>query len=72
MTARRVADPDLMRPREVADAFSVAVKTVTRWRQAGKLSYVLTPGGEHRYSRAEVTALLGGSETRRQVPGGAS
>lgn len=49
-----------MTPGEVARAFNVDIKTVTRWSRAGKLSSVRTPGGQRRYSEAEVTALLAG------------
>jgi excisionase family DNA binding protein len=47
-----------MRPGEVAAVFKVTVKTVTRWADAGKLSSVRTLGGERRYLRSEVMALL--------------
>jgi predicted site-specific integrase-resolvase len=70
VSARRVTGPELMRPREVCDAFRIDPKTVARWRKQGKLSYVLTPGGEHRYDAAQVRALLAGSRVSRQVPGG--
>ena len=49
---------DLMTPAEVAAAFSVNPKTVTRWAEEGRLSALRTPGGHRRFPRAEVEALL--------------
>lgn len=50
--------PKLMSPAEVADAFQVDPKTVTRWAKAGKLAHIRTLGGHRRYHRAEVEKLL--------------
>ena len=47
----------LMTPAEVAQAFKVDPKTVTRWAKAGKLSSIRTLGGHRRYREAEVIAL---------------
>src|SRR5690606_15711058 len=52
---------DLMTPAEVAAAFRVDPKTVTRWAVAGRLTSVRTPGGHRRYLRREVEALLLGA-----------
>ncbi|MGV2383720.1 MAG UNVERIFIED_CONTAM: BldC family transcriptional regulator [Thermobifida fusca] len=52
---------DLMTPAEVAQAFHVDPKTVTRWARAGRLRSVRTPGGHRRYFRSEVEALLLGA-----------
>lgn len=52
---------DLMTPAEVAAAFHVDPKTVTRWAVAGRLRSVRTPGGHRRYFRSEVEALLLGA-----------
>lgn len=49
---------DLLTPAEVAQMFHVDPKTVTRWAQAGKLTYMRTLGGHRRYRRDEVLALL--------------
>ena len=59
MTAKKT-DDDLMKPREVAAAFRVDPKTVTKWANAGKLTCVRTPGGQRRYRADEVRALLAG------------
>lgn len=67
---------DLMTPAEVAQAFHVDPKTVTRWAVAGRLRSVRTPGGHRRYFKAEVEALLLGAvpdaEAAEQEPGTAS
>lgn len=52
---------DLMTPAEVAQAFRVDPKTVSRWAVAGRLTSVRTPGGHRRYLRREVEALLLGA-----------
>lgn len=51
----------LLTPAEVAKMFHVDPKTVTRWAQAGKLTYMRTLGGHRRYRRDEVVELLQGS-----------
>jgi excisionase family DNA binding protein len=48
----------LLTPAEVASAFRVDPKTVTRWAKAGKLSSIRTLGGHRRYLEAEVRAIL--------------
>jgi excisionase family DNA binding protein len=48
----------LMTPAEVATAFRVDPKTVTRWAKAGKLSSIRTLGGHRRYLESEVRAIL--------------
>jgi excisionase family DNA binding protein len=54
----------LMTPAEVAHAFRVDPKTVTRWAQAGKLTSIRTLGGHRRYDPREVKELLGEGFTR--------
>ncbi len=54
---RREADR-LMTPAEVAAAFRVDPKTVTRWAQAGRLPSIRTPGGHRRFYRSDIKALL--------------
>lgn len=55
--------PEFLTPAEVAQIFRVDPKTVTRWAKQGKLASVRTVGGHRRYRRAEVMALLDGSES---------
>ena len=49
---------ELLTPADVAKMFHVDPKTVTRWAQAGKLTYMRTLGGHRRYRRDEVVELL--------------
>jgi excisionase family DNA binding protein len=60
MTAGQVANQAalLLTPAEVAAAFRVDPKTVTRWAKAGKLNSIRTLGGHRRYLEAEVRAIL--------------
>ena len=48
----------LLTPAEVAAAFRVDPKTVTRWAKAGKLSSIRTLGGHRRYLESEIRAML--------------
>lgn len=43
---------------EVSDIFEVSANTVTRWAKEGKLPYVVTPGGQHRYPREAIERLV--------------
>jgi excisionase family DNA binding protein len=52
-------DP-LLTPGEVAKAFRVDPKTVTRWAGEGRIGSIKTPGGHRRFRRSEVLALLRG------------
>ena len=55
----------LLTPAEVATAFGVDRRTVTRWVLEGKLppeSYIRTPGRHRRYHRAYIEALLRGEQ----------
>ena len=56
----------LLTPGEVAAAFRVDPKTVTRWAKAGKLTSIRTLGGHRRYRETEVRALLAGIPPREQ------
>jgi excisionase family DNA binding protein len=49
----------LLTPAEVAAAFRVDPKTVTRWAKAGKLNSIRTLGGHRRYLATEIQAKLG-------------
>jgi excisionase family DNA binding protein len=61
-------DTRLLTPAEVAAAFRVDTKTVTRWAQAGRLTSIRTLGGHRRFQESEVRALLAASQVRRGVP----
>jgi excisionase family DNA binding protein len=70
MTARQAAPApnSLLTPAEVAAAFRVDPKTVTRWAKAGKLRSIRTLGGHRRYLEAEVRAMIsqiGGTDESR-------
>lgn len=45
-------------PGEVAALFSVTVQTVGEWAESGKLPHFKTPGGQRRFRREDVAALL--------------
>lgn len=58
-TTNGASEPQrLMTPAEVAAAFRVDPKTVTRWAKAGKLTSIRTLGGHRRYREADIRALL--------------
>lgn len=67
------APNSLLTPAEVAAAFRVDPKTVTRWAKAGKLRSIRTLGGHRRYLEAEVRAVLsqiaGAEESRLWLRG---
>ena len=50
--------PELLTPREVASAFAVDPKTVTRWANDGKLRSIRTPGGHRRFLADDVHRFL--------------
>jgi excisionase family DNA binding protein len=56
--ATRTEPEPLLTPAEVATAFRVDPKTVTRWAKAGKLISIRTLGGHRRYRESEIRALL--------------
>ena len=65
---RRRSEPAerLMTPAEVALAFKVDPKTVTRWAKQGKLSCIYTIGGHRRYPESEVRALIDATRQERR------
>ena len=65
-SSKPLPSSQLLTPAEVAAAFRVDPKTVTRWAKAGKLSSIRTLGGHRRYLEADVMAILSGG------PGGDS
>ena len=60
MPASQAARPSsaLLTPAEVAAAFRVDPKTVTRWAKSGKLNSIRTLGGHRRYLESEVLDKL--------------
>lgn len=58
----RDTDPlaDLLPIGAVAATFNVAASTVREWERKGKISALRTPGGQRRYRRSDVEALLAG------------
>jgi DNA-binding transcriptional regulator YhcF (GntR family) len=63
------SEPEYMTAREVRAAFGVSSPTsLRRWEQKGILHPVRLPNRYRRYSRSEVSALLGAGQ--RQGPGG--
>jgi excisionase family DNA binding protein len=57
----------LMTPGEVAAAFRVDPKTVTRWAKAGKLDSIRTLGGHRRYREADIRVLLVSEQVTNEV-----
>jgi len=51
-------DDGVYTPGMVAELFCVDPKTVTRWAKEGKLPSFRTPGGHHRFKKADVDAYL--------------
>lgn len=52
------ASQELMSAKDVAALFHVHRTTLYRWAKAGRITTTLTPGGHHRYHRADMEALL--------------
>ena len=44
----------------MADILHVSPKTVSRWAKEGKLPFLKTLGGHHRYPEAEIRELAEG------------
>ena len=51
-------NPYTLRPVDAARLLGVHRDTVVRWADEGKLRCWWTPGGQRRFSRADVEALL--------------
>lgn len=49
---------NVLTPGAVAALFGVSVDSVARWADTGKLAYFRTPGGQRRFRREDVEALL--------------
>jgi excisionase family DNA binding protein len=54
----RLKGPELLTPAEVAKAFRVDPKTVTRWAKQGRLKSIFTVGGHRRYYRDQIEQML--------------
>lgn len=50
-------------PGQVADLYGVSVVTVGVWADEGKLPHFRTPGGQRRFPRVEIDALLAEATT---------
>ena len=48
---------------EVAKSFGVAVSTVRNWERRGRITAIRTPGGQRRFRRADIEALLTAKES---------
>ena len=62
MAAKRPGNAAIESPRylltaEVADILHVSPKTVSRWAKEGKLPFMKTLGGHHRYPETEIREL---------------
>ncbi|MFJ5718345.1 IS607 family transposase [Neobacillus sp. NPDC093127] len=61
----------LFRMSEAAEILGVSIKTLQRWDQAGKASFIRTPNGKRRLSESELLRLsgknIGGAATRKIV-----
>ncbi len=68
MRTRPPATDPLLTPAEVAKMFRVDPKTVTRWANDGKLTFIRTLGGHRRFREAEVRALLTGPPPEKAEP----
>ncbi|GIH69487.1 helix-turn-helix domain-containing protein [Sphaerimonospora thailandensis] len=63
----RTQPDSMMALGEVAAAFGVDPKTVTRWANAGRLDSIRTIGNHRRFYRAQVEAILRG-ESKPPAP----
>ncbi len=60
----------LLRTAEVAALLHMAPRTVIAWAQRGRLTSILTPGGQRRYPAEEIERLAG-TLARPEAPAGA-
>jgi excisionase family DNA binding protein len=54
------SEQDFLPIGEAARLLGVSVETVRRWDNAGKIPSVRTLGGQRRFRRADIAALMGG------------
>jgi excisionase family DNA binding protein len=52
-----IESPSFLLTAEVADILHVSPETVSRWAKQGKLPFMKTLGGHHRYPEAEIREL---------------
>jgi excisionase family DNA binding protein len=52
-----IESPNFLLTAEVADILHVSPETVSRWAKQGKLPFMKTLGGHHRYPEAEIREL---------------
>jgi excisionase family DNA binding protein len=55
---REWLEAKLLRPCEVANLLHVSRRTVSDWARAGRLTFILTPGGHRRFRARDVRALV--------------
>ena len=55
---------DLLRSQEAQRMLRVSYSTLRRWESSGRLHPVRTPGGQRRYSKAEITKVWEENTTR--------
>lgn len=48
----------LLRPKEVEQEYGVSRYTLMKWVEAGFLSDIRTPGGHHRFIKAELDLIF--------------
>lgn len=53
--------PELLTAKEAGEALGgISDETVNRWARQGKLACIVLPGGQRRYRREVIEAILGG------------
>lgn len=52
--------PDLLRPQDVQEQYNLSRSTLLRYEAEGKLKTHRTPGGQRRYDRADLDAMISG------------
>jgi excisionase family DNA binding protein len=55
-------EEEYLRVADVAKAFHVSPKTVSRWADEGRLPHITTLGGHRRFPRKAIEALLPGQQ----------
>lgn len=61
----RKIESDLLTPAEVALMFRVDSKTVTRWADAGMMTYMRTLGGHRRFREEDIRQLMADRTVKR-------